>query len=196
MFPVTRYPEVTLSQPFCEDGNVSQQRGLPFDPIDEARRHWEEHGWHDAASGMAAVTSVMRAHQLMLARVESALRPHNLTFSRYEVLMLLTFTRDGELPMNKASTRLQVHPTSITNAVDRLQSAGLVERVPHPDDRRTTLVRITKAGREVAERATKDLNEQVFAEPGISAEQTAALIDVLAEFRVNSGDFYRSNAES
>lgn len=169
---------------------MTQQRGLPFDPIAEARRNWEEHGWHEAASGMAAVTSVMRAHQLMLARVESVLRPHNLTFSRYEVLMLLTFTHRGELPMSKASTRLQVHPTSITNAVDRLESAGLVERVPHPEDRRTTLVRITKAGRDIAERASKDLNDQVFARPGISEDQTASLIAVLAEFRSNAGDFH------
>ncbi|AEF41109.1 MarR family winged helix-turn-helix transcriptional regulator [Hoyosella subflava] len=169
---------------------MSQQQGLPFDPIAEARRHWEEHGWADAASGMAAVTSVMRAHQLMLARVESVLRPHSLTFSRYEVLTLLTFTQRGELPMSKASTRLQVHPTSITNAVDRLEAAGLVERIPHPDDRRTTLVRITDTGRDVAERATKDLNEYVFADPGISEEHIAQLVAVLAEFRVNAGDFH------
>ena len=44
---------------------------LPFDPIAEAERQWVAHGWPDAALGMAAVTSVMRAHQLMLASVDA-----------------------------------------------------------------------------------------------------------------------------
>ena len=43
---------------------------LPFDPIAEATRQWETRGWADAAPGMAAVTSVMRVQQLLLARVE------------------------------------------------------------------------------------------------------------------------------
>ena len=63
---------------------------LPFDPIEEARRQWEAHGWRGSASGMAAVTSVMRAQQIFLSRVDALLRPFGLTFARYEVLVLLT----------------------------------------------------------------------------------------------------------
>ncbi len=85
---------------------------LPFDPIAEARRNWEEHGWHQAAPGMAAVTSVVRAQQIMMARVEETLRPHDLTFARYELLQLLAFTRTGALPLSRIGDRLQVHPAS------------------------------------------------------------------------------------
>ncbi|MGH3357726.1 MAG: MarR family transcriptional regulator, partial [Nocardioidaceae bacterium] len=112
----------------------------PRDPIAEARRQWVAHGWGDVADGMAAVTSVMRAQQIMLARVHEVLKPFDLTFARYELLALLQFTRTGSLPMSKASSLLQVHPTSVTNAVDRLESVGLVRRLPHPDDRRGVLV--------------------------------------------------------
>ncbi|MBL3747735.1 MarR family transcriptional regulator, partial [Mycobacteroides abscessus subsp. massiliense] len=101
---------------------------LPFDPVDDAHRHWVENGWGEVADGMAAVTSVMRAHQIMLARVEDVLRPHGLTFSRYELLMLLSFSRAGSMPMAKASARLQVHPTSVTNTVDRLEESGRAAR--------------------------------------------------------------------
>lgn len=111
---------------------------LHLDPIEEAHRQWTKHGWGDVADGMAAVTSVMRAQQIMMARVEEVLKPSGLTFARYELLTLLTFTRTGALPMAKASARLQVHPTSVTNAVDRLETANLVRRVPHPSDRRAT----------------------------------------------------------
>ena len=84
-----------------------------FDPIDEARRQWVAHGWAEVADGMAAVTSLMRAQQIMLARVEEVLKPLGLTFARYELLMLLTFTRNGALPMSKASARLQVQMPSL-----------------------------------------------------------------------------------
>jgi len=131
---------------------------LPFDPILEARRQWAAHGWADAADGMAAVTSVIRAQQIYLALIDGVLRPLGLTFARYEVLMLLGFSRAGSLPLNKMGTRLQVHPTSITNAVDRLEGQGLIRRVPHPTDGRTTLAEITDDGRRLALKATEAVN--------------------------------------
>ena len=103
---------------------VANRRILPVDTIAEARRQWDAHGWADVSEGMAAITSIMRAQQIMLARVDEVLKPFELTFARYELLMLLLFSSRGSMPIKKASERLQVHPTSITNAVDRLESAG------------------------------------------------------------------------
>ncbi|MEV0431518.1 MarR family transcriptional regulator [Micromonospora sp. NPDC050495] len=168
---------------------MSSPDHLPMDPIAEARRQWAAHGWEDAADGMAAVTSLMRAHQITLARVEAVLRRYGVTFARYEVLMLLYFSRTGALPMTKIGERLQVHPTSVTNAVDRLESAGLVRRTAHPTDRRTTLVELLDHGRELAVKATKELNAEVFTAPGISPEGVTLLIATLAEMRRHAGDF-------
>ena len=125
------------------------------DPIAEAERQWTAHGWPAAAQGMAAVTAVMRVQQLLQARVDDVLRPFGLTFARYELLMLLHFSSRGSMPVKKASERLQVHPTSITNAVDRLEAAALVSRLPHPTDGRATLVEVTEAGRRLALAATE-----------------------------------------
>ena len=161
----------------------------PTDPIAEAQRQWREHGWADAAPGMAAITSLMRAHQIALARVEAVLKPHSITFARYEVLMLLWFSSRGTLPMRVIGSRLQVHPTSVTNAVDRLEEAGLVRREPHPTDRRATLVAITDAGRDVAAAATTDLNAEVFTDPGLSGPEITTVTDVLESYRRNAGDF-------
>jgi DNA-binding MarR family transcriptional regulator len=162
---------------------------LPFDPIAEATRQWTAHGWSDAAPGMAAVTSVMRVHQILLGRVEEVLRPHDLTFARYELLMLLSFTREGSMPLSRIGARLQVHPTSITNAVDRCEAQGLVRRVPHPRDRRATLAEITPAGRELAAKATESLNREVFTDLGMSRRDVDAVVAVLARFRSRHGDF-------
>jgi DNA-binding MarR family transcriptional regulator len=162
---------------------------LPFDPIAEARRQWTAHGWVSAANGMAVVTSIFRAQQIYLAMIDEALRPFALTFARYEVLMLLSFTRAGALPLNKIGSRLQVHPTSVTNAVDRLEGQGLIRRVAHPTDRRTTLAEILDAGRDVARRATEAVNAAVFDDPHLDEGDIARLVDVLGRLRQSAGDF-------
>lgn len=162
---------------------------LPFDPVAEARRQWEAHGWEDAAEGMAVITSLMRAQQIVQARVDRVLRPLGLTFARYELLMLLHFSRSGALPVTKASLRLQVHPTSVTNAVDRLEAAGLVVRRPHPTDGRATLVEITSDGRALALQATEELNAVVFREPGLSPRRLSSLVSSLTSLRREAGDF-------
>ncbi|KAD4060563.1 MarR family transcriptional regulator [Arthrobacter yangruifuii] len=162
---------------------------LPRDPIADARGNWERAGWSDVAAPMAAVTAIMRTQQLLLARVEGVLKPFGLTFARYELLALLSFARSGALPMNKASALLQVHPTSVTNAVDRLQDAGLVVRSRHPTDGRTTLVELTRQGKTLARQATLALNEEVFASSGFPEQDVDDLIQILGRFRRNAGDF-------
>ncbi len=162
---------------------------LPFDPIEEARRQWVAHGWEEAAAGMAAVTSIARAHQILLARIDEVLRPYDLTFARYEVLMLLHFSRAGRLPMTVIGTRLQVHPTSVSSAVARLERQGFVERTRDPEDRRSRLAEITELGRERALAATEKLNHTVFADPGLAPAETDEVITALRHLRRRAGDF-------
>ena len=164
-------------------------RPLKLDPIAEARRQWAER-WPDAPlAAMAAVTSVMRAQQVLLAHLNDALRPFGLTFPRYEALMLLQFTRTGALPLGKVSERLQVHRTSVTNIVDKLERDGLVRRVPHAEDRRATLAEVTAEGRRVALAATRALHAIDFGLGALTEHDQDALTDLLRNLRVAAGDF-------
>ncbi len=163
-------------------------RPLAFDAIGEARRQWAMR-WPEAAGAMATATSVMRAQQLVLGAVDGALRPLGLTFARYEALVLLSFTARGELPLGKMGQRLMIHPTSVTNIVDRLDEDRLVERVPHPSDRRATLARITPKGRALVDAATASVNAVRFGVGALSEEQMEDLIDVVRTLRLDSGDF-------
>jgi len=167
---------------------VTPAKRSPIDPIAEARRQWDAHGWTESSTGMTVVTSVMRAQQLLQARVDETLKPYNLTFARYELLTLLSFTREGRMPISSAAARLQVHPTSVTNTVDRLEQAGLVRREPHPGDGRATLVALTAAGRTRAAEATASLNDQVFSRVGLTAADAEQLIAVVARLRADAGD--------
>jgi len=164
-------------------------RPLGFDPIEEAHRQWVDHGWDEAADGMAAVTSVVRAEQLFRSRIDALLAPFALTFARFEVLTLLSFTRDGRLPLGKIGVRLQVHPASVTNAVDRLEAQGFVARAAHPTDRRATLAVLTPEGRRVAKRAGRVLNDEVFALVPLSERELGQLFTILRKLRAAAGDF-------
>jgi DNA-binding MarR family transcriptional regulator len=159
----------------------------PFDPIAEAYRQWTAR-WPEQADRMAAVTSVMRVQQLLLARVEDALKPYALTFAAYETLRLLAFTRSGSLPMGKMGARLMVHPAAVTNAVSKLEQRGLVRRQMSPADRRVVLAVITGAGRELAEEATAALNRADFGLPGLSTEEAADITAMLRTVRAVVGD--------
>jgi DNA-binding MarR family transcriptional regulator len=160
--------------------------GLPFDPIERAGESWEQR--FGPAATMRAATSVFRVQQILLARFDEVLRPHGLTFARYEVLVLLTFSRRGELPLKVIGSRLMVHPTSVTNAIDRLAAAGYVTRRPNPDDGRGVLAAITDPGREVVEAATAALTALDFGLGDLPAADLEALFGILKRVRLAAGD--------
>ena len=166
---------------------MTSREPLPFDPILRAAALWDERV--GPSRTMAAVTSVMRVQQILLSAVDGALRPHGLTFARYEALVLLSFSRHGRLPMRVMGERLQLHPTSVTNIVDRLQADGLVRRVPHPTDRRATLVEITDSGGAVLDDATGAVTDIGFGLTGLTDDEETQLTALLGRVRLAAGDF-------
>jgi DNA-binding MarR family transcriptional regulator len=160
---------------------------LPFDPIDEAARQWAQR-WEGVAP-MHAVTSLMRVQQLVLARLDGVLKPLGLTFARYEALVLLTFSSRGSLPLGKMGERLQVHPTSVTSIVDRLEADRLVVRRRHPEDGRAVLAEITPRGRELVEQATAALVGADFGLAALDDDRLGELSRLLRPVREAAGDF-------
>ena len=160
---------------------------LSFDPIDEAARQWEQR-W-SATPAMHAVTSLMRVQQLVLSRLDAMLKPLGLTFARYEALVLLVFSSRGSLPLGKMGERLQVHPTSVTSIVQRLEAAGLVTRRQDTVDGRIVLAEITASGRALVEEATQRLVGADFALGDLTDEQLASLSELLRPVRGAAGDF-------
>ncbi len=163
---------------------------LDFDPIDEAARQWALRWGYESGGvpAMHAVTSLMRAQQLVIARLDSLLKPHDLTFARYEALVLLTFSSRGSLPLGKMGERLQVHPTSITSIIQRLDAQGLVVRRRHPDDGRAVLAEITPEGRTLVEAATADLVAADFGLDALDDEARKGLSELLRPVRRAAGD--------
>jgi DNA-binding MarR family transcriptional regulator len=165
----------------------SEPYGMAVDPIAEAHRQWSMR-WPEHADHMAAVTSVMRAQQLLLSRIEQTLKPFGLTFAAYEALRLLAFSRSGSLPMGKMGERLMVHPASVTNVIGRLEQRGLVTRSASPHDRRIVLAEITDDGRTVVEEATDVLHTTGFGLARLTREEAAQVTSVLRVLRTSTGD--------
>ncbi|WP_370022386.1 MarR family winged helix-turn-helix transcriptional regulator [Planotetraspora sp. GP83] len=160
---------------------------LSFDPIQQAAETWRAK--FGPSSAMAAVTSIMRAHQILLAQLDTLLKPYDLTFARYEALVLLTFSRTGALSLSKIGERLMVHPTSVTNTIDRLERAELVRRMRNPKDGRGVLAEITPQGQDVVRRATDDLMRAGFGMGMYGEADLAEMFDLLKTLRVAAGDF-------
>lgn len=161
---------------------------LAQDPFTAAAELWESHGWA-AGQQMSAAMSVIRAQQIIVSRLNSVLKEGDLTFARFEVLVLLHFTRDGVLPLGKIGARLSVHPTSITATVERLVRDRLVTRTPSTTDRRTILARITQKGHDTVEEFAPRVAAIDLGLSELGEADSRKITGLLIPLRRSAGDF-------
>lgn len=77
----------------------------------------------------------------------------NLTTARFQTLEALAGGK--VLSMVELAQRLSVTKRNVTTLVDGLEREGLAERSPHPTDRRSKLVKLTRSGEDVFLQAAK-----------------------------------------
>ncbi|MGO4533425.1 MarR family winged helix-turn-helix transcriptional regulator [Leifsonia sp. 2MCAF36] len=105
------------------------------------------------------------------AAMRAALAPHGLTHVQYVLLASLTWLRDREPERLVTQVDLAgfaaTDPMMTSQVLRTLERDGLVERLPHPTDRRARVLRPTAAGAAAARRATADVEEAdaLFFEP-------------------------------
>lgn len=158
------------------------------DPLEIWREHWQARGWGDAALGLVAASSIIRAQQLVLVQADAALRPFGLTFARWEVLTVLDAFGEP-VALSKIARALQMQAPSVTNAMNRLEQDRLVKRHPNPADGRGSLAVITDRGKQVVNLATEHLNSEVFVDLGLTTRELEETVRILAKFRATRGDF-------
>jgi DNA-binding MarR family transcriptional regulator len=166
---------------------------LHADAVEFAVRQWEQAGLPGADS-LELMSSLTRVHQLMTSRMEDVLDRFDLNQSRYLLLMSLAVAPGGAYRMGTLRWLLMVHHTTVTTLVDRLAGRGLVRRAPDTTDRRSTLIVITPAGRELAERASHVVGEANFGLPALDADRRGRLVELLLEVRQLSGDLDEERA--
>lgn len=131
---------------------------------------------------LAVWSRVTRLAAILEKERRAAYAAHDLENWEFDVLSVLR--RSGE-PFRLTPGQLidATHVTSgtMTNRIDRLESRGLVERHPNPDDGRGTLVELTVAGRRVVDGALADLVdvERTMGD-ALGADERERLADLLA----------------
>jgi DNA-binding MarR family transcriptional regulator len=97
--------------------------------------------------------------------------------------------------MGKIGSRMFIHPTSVTSAVDGLERLGYVERAAHPVDRRTTLARITPAGRALLRDTAPDIIASRYGLGALDEDELLELVRLLRKVRLDNGDFVDPDTE-
>ena len=164
-------------------------RPAPYDVVEASRRVWQERWDAESASGNAVFTAILRSHQMLMHRVHEVMKEHGLTFARYEVLAWLDAEPRAALTLGRISEVLRIPPATVTNLIDRLVADGLVRRVPHPSDARTTLAELTDRGRSVVHEATVDLNDRVYRPLELSGDEREQLVALLQGLRAGGGEY-------
>jgi DNA-binding MarR family transcriptional regulator len=96
----------------------------------------------------AAWAALLRVHSAVLPTLDQELQAaHGLPITWYDVLLELNAAPRHQLTMSQLGAVAVVSRTRVSRVVDDLVRAGLVERVPNPDDGRSAFARITAAGR-------------------------------------------------
>ncbi|MCB1246540.1 MAG: MarR family transcriptional regulator [Acidimicrobiia bacterium] len=104
----------------------------------------------------------------------------------YEALIRLARSEDRVLPINELGRAMNLTSGGATRLVDRLESAGYIERTSCPTDRRVSWIRLTDAGTKITEQATRmhlaDLHEHFGSR--LSEDEIASLSHIMDRLRV------------
>src|SRR6185369_10439640 len=115
-------------------------------------------------SGVHVFLVLWKAARAVETYAENSITELEMCGSDFAVLEALL--HKGPLPINEIGKKVLLTSGSITVAVDRLESKGLVERRASGTDRRTKIVHLTKAG--------KDLITRVYADHAADMERLAS----------------------
>lgn len=165
------------------------------DPIELTMRNWSFDDGDDALR-LGAASSIARVAEIVRIATEDVMKPYGITQTRHELLNVLYLSRAGELPMGRLGSSLFIQPTSVTSAVDGLEKMGYVERVAHPVDRRTTLARITQAGRDLVEQTAPAVIASHYGLGALTADELGEVVRLLRKVRLANGDFAEADGEA
>ena len=97
---------------------------------------------------VAPWASLLRTHAAVVPKLARALAGAGLPITWYDVLLVLNAAPERRLRMSELGSRAVVSREQVSRVVTELERAGLVERQPNPEDKRSSYAAITAAGRE------------------------------------------------
>lgn len=140
---------------------------------------------------MAVVLRILRSAQLIENRLDAVASQHGLSH-KGDLDVLTALRRVGAPNEQNPSTLargVQLTTGGMTNRLDRLEGAGLVNRRPDPEDRRGVLVELTEDGKRLVDRALDEvLAEQERLLASLPHQSRSAMADQLEQLLMSLGD--------
>ncbi|KEY54689.1 transcriptional regulator [Agrobacterium tumefaciens] len=126
----------------------------PMDHVDHILAQWRKERPDLDVGPMGLLGRLHRLSTYLGREVEAVLLKHGLSSSAFDVLA--TLRRAGspyQLSPGDLLAMTMVSSGTMTNRIDQLEKAGLVERIHNPQDRRSVLISLTERGFAIVEEA-------------------------------------------
>ncbi len=124
------------------------------DVVDDILDQWSEERPELDTAALGAVIRVMTLNRSFAREAAKALEPLGIELFEYDVLSALRRQgRPFELPATGLAKESDLSTGAMTNRIDRLQKRGLVARHADQSDRRSVIIRLTRAGKKLIDAA-------------------------------------------
>jgi len=168
----------------------SDKKSNPTDPVDKILAQWHQERPDLDVSPMGLIGRTTRLASHLRKAIGKTFADYGLQPGEFDVMA--TLRRSGE-PYQLSPTELfksmMVSSGTMTNRVDRLEKAGLVERIPDERDRRATLIHLTPKGFSLIDEAVTAhvANEHKIISP-LSSEERTVLMGLLSKLLLSFED--------
>lgn len=124
------------------------------DIIDRISSQLADLGVEADASGLAVTGRILRLARSVEGARDRLLGEFGLSVADFDVMATLRRRAEPDgLKAKHLQASVMITSGGMTKRLDRLESAGLIERNPDPDDRRGVLITLTAEGRQVIDEA-------------------------------------------
>lgn len=160
------------------------------DRVDEMIEGWRAELPEAATVQLEIIKRIGRLKARVEEVTQAVLAPYGLTYAEFDVLATLRRAgRPYRLKPSRLASRSMLTTGGTSNILQRLVAAGLVEREPDPEDRRSSWVRLTPLGAERVEElslATTEAHRALLAD--VPEPAARALADLLRDVLLALGD--------
>lgn len=160
------------------------------DQVDLILKQWSHERPDLDPSPMGVIGRISRASRYIDQFLQKNFAQFGLNSGDFDVLA--TLRRSGapyQLTPTALFSSLMLSSGAMTNRLDRLENAGYIERKPHPNDRRGTLVTLTNQGLEVIDLVVVAhiAHEQKILS-SLTSDEQKVLADLLRKILLSFGD--------
>jgi MarR family transcriptional regulator, 2-MHQ and catechol-resistance regulon repressor len=118
-----------------------------IDPAETSESDWGEYNYkNNMEFGEKVIAVLVRASETIKKDLDMTYKNYGLTFSQYNVLRILSNSKNGQNKVNIVSKIMLVSSSNITGVTQRLEKSGLLLRKQDPSDERITVLEITPKG--------------------------------------------------